>query len=53
MVAMANDRSNLLFIEDGIKLENNEDDTPTKPGAKPDKNKGNRGQSSSKNASQP
>ena len=54
MVAMANDRSNLLFIEDGVKLDNHEDDTPTKAGAnKTDKNKGNRGPSTSKNANQP
>ena len=33
MVAMANDRANLLFIEDGV-MQNEEDDTPTKPGQK-------------------
>lgn len=27
---MANDRSNLLFIDDGVAIENNDDDTPVK-----------------------
>ena len=30
MVAMANDRSNLLFIEDGINQDGRDDDTPVK-----------------------
>lgn len=30
MVSMANDRSNLLFIDDGVAIENNDDDTPVK-----------------------
>lgn len=37
MVAMANDRANLLFIEDGVALENNDDDTPMKNGKPGDK----------------
>ena len=34
---MANDRANLLFIEDGVALENNDDDTPMKNGKPGDK----------------
>ena len=37
MVSMANDRANLLFIDDGIAIENNDDDTPVKPGKQGDK----------------
>jgi hypothetical protein len=32
MVSMANDRANLLFIDDGVAIDNNDDDTPVKPG---------------------
>ena len=32
MVSMANDRTNLLFIEDGVAMDNNDNDTPSKPG---------------------
>lgn len=42
MVAMANDRANLLFIDDGVALENNDDDTPIKPGKPGEKNNNSR-----------
>lgn len=42
MVAMANDRANLLFIDDGVALENNDDDTPIKTGKPGDKNNNSR-----------
>ena len=42
MVAMANDRANLLFIDDGVALDNNEDDTPIKAGKPGDKNNNSR-----------
>jgi len=39
---MANDRANLLFIDDGVALENNDDDTPIKTGKPGDKNNNSR-----------
>lgn len=39
---MANDRANLLFIDDGVALENNDDDTPIKAGKPGDKNNNSR-----------
>ena len=37
MVSMANDRANLLFIDDGVAIDNNDDDTPVKPGKQGEK----------------